>query len=330
MELNNKNPNDPHKPCKFFKQGKGHCKHGDNCRFSHDIHTQKSNHNHSNHKPNKHPRRKKKNTESFTPDYSPPDMRVIIHSSPHKQLQPLTRNDVIILPNFFNQIKDEIIPPQFQTQTPHQTQSQSRSRSPILDSLINEMNNTGYTKDQLWKSWHGDSHLIADDKLDKGAWKQHTPTFNNIIAKIQEFFNMEVKATRFNLYPSNADWKPYHRDAAAIDPKKAKTQNITVAATFGVTRTASFQHFTTKTRVDFPLEDSSIYVFNKQVNVDWMHGITPIKEDSNNKATTNTPITTSEEKGVNGGNSPIIKGVNGGNSPVRVSIICWGYTNQLE
>ena len=107
---------------------------------------------------------------------------------------------------------------------------------------------------------------------------------------------MSVKATRFNLYKDNSDWKPYHRDAAAIDERKARTQNITVAVTFGATRSASFKHLNTKTRIDVPLENGSVYVFNKQVNIDWMHGITQEKEKCDDG---------------------------------RISIILWGYT-ELE
>ena len=98
---------------------------------------------------------------------------------------------------------------------------------------------------------------------------------------MKNFFNMDVKATRFNHYRDNTEWKPYHHDAAAIDEKKAKTQNLTVGVTFGATRTASFQHAKTKTRIDVPLSNGSVYTFAKQVNIDWMHGI--IQEHQNKK-----------------------------------------------
>jgi hypothetical protein len=38
---------------------------------------------------------------------------------------------------------------------------------------------------------------------------------------------------RFNWYRDLKEWKPYHHDAAAVDPRKAKTQNFTVGISFG-------------------------------------------------------------------------------------------------
>lgn len=192
-------------------------------------------------------KRKPKNTESFDPDLSPPDMRLMIEYE-NKETYPnkIQENDVIILPNFF--------------QDPS-----------IYNELLREMKETEFNQDKLWKLWHGDSHLIADDKL--GNWKAQCPTFIKVINKMKDYFNVDVKATRFNWYKDNKDWKPYHRDAAAIDPRKAKTQNITIGMTFGATRTASFQHLHTKSRIDIPLSDGSVYIFCKQVNIDWMHGI---------------------------------------------------------
>ena len=33
-------------------------------------------------------------------------------------------------------------------------------------------------QEQLWQSWHGDSHLIADDKR---RWKEQCPTFTMVL-----------------------------------------------------------------------------------------------------------------------------------------------------
>jgi hypothetical protein len=120
---------------------------------------------------------------------------------------------------------------------------------------------------------------------------------NEILHRLQVFFNIDVKATRFNYFRNDQDWKPYHHDAAAIDIEKAKTQNITVGVSFGNTREASFEHSSTRTTVNVPLEDGTIYGFCSKVNVDWRHGIPQIKEK--------------DEKD------------NG-----RISIIVWGWVNE--
>ena len=124
---------------------------------------------------------------------------------------------------------------------------------------------------QVWKLWHGDTHFIADDK--RGNWKKSCPLFNNIINRLKDYFQMEVKATRFNLYQDPLEWKPYHHDAAAVDPRKMETQNLTVGVSFGATREVAFQHADTGTTVYIPLPEGSVYTFGKKANIKWRHGI---------------------------------------------------------
>lgn len=221
--------------------------------------------------------KKKKNTQSFEPDHSEPDMRLLVQTG-NKFIGQMKENDVVVLPNHFKN---------------------PENGKTIYQSLLEEMESCGVPPEELWKLWHGDTHFIADDRLAKKMgfdWKEKCPTFNMVIESMKDFFDMDVKATRFNLYKDNTEWKPYHHDAAAIDERKAKTQNFTVGVTFGATRTASFQHAKTKNRLDIPLGDGSVYTFAKQVNVDWMHGI--IQE-------------------------PEVK------KEGRISIILWGKNNQI-
>ena len=77
----------------------------------------------------------------------------------------------------------------------------------IYNNLLDEIENSGINQENLWKLWHADSHLIADDKLD---WKSKCPTFYKVLDKIKNYFNMDIKATRFNYYRNSADWKPFH------------------------------------------------------------------------------------------------------------------------
>ena len=64
--------------------------------------------------------------------------------------------------------------------------------------------------------WHGDSHLIADDKRMGGRWKKASPSFQKVVARMEEYFGIKIQATRFNHYRDASDWKPYHHDAAAV------------------------------------------------------------------------------------------------------------------
>lgn len=262
------------KVCKFYQEG--NCKKGENCSFIHDtncinkIQTSSKDGHHinknsilseleHNNKPlkeaqdglskvnlkNKPKKLKKVNTESFEPSYLPPDMRIVI-ATPNTIY---SSRDVIIAPGLFDSIMNT---------------------SEVYNKLLNEIDNSGTDLDKLWKSWHGDTHWIADDHLN---WKKSCPTFNTIINRISSFFNIEVKATRLNFYKDNSEWKPFHFDAAAIDPKKAEKQNMTIGVSFGATREISFEHAITKTRISIPLCNGSTYGFSKTVNVEWRHGI---------------------------------------------------------
>lgn len=42
----------------------------------------------------------------------------------------------------------------------------------------------------LWMPWHGDNHLIANDKLN---WKNEVPIFNKLMKRIEDFFDMDIK-----------------------------------------------------------------------------------------------------------------------------------------
>lgn len=269
------------KPCKFYVTG--NCKDGNKCKYKHidnickhhffgickkkdtctKLHTYKLNEN----------LKKKKNTENFLPSHQLPDMRVIIgDSSKQNYEKKITSLDVILVDGLFKDIDN------------------------IYDNLLLEINNCNIEQDKLWKLWHGDTHYIADDHL---KWKDNCPTFCSIINKIKTYFNMEIKATRFNLFKNSDDWKPYHHDAAAVDLKKAKTQNFTVGVSFGCERDISFQHDKSKNTINFPLTNGCLYSFSKQINIDWKHGVPQI--------------------------NPELKHCNG-----RISIIAWGQVSMTD
>ena len=70
--------------------------------------------------------------------------------------------------------------------------------------------------------------------------------------KLADYFDMNVQATRLNWYRDTNEWKPFHHDAAAVKPDKARTQNMTVAVSFGAERDAAFEHAKTKTVISMP------------------------------------------------------------------------------
>ena len=124
------------------------------------------------------------NTESFTPDLTEPHMRI-------KMNEPIYfANEIAIINNMFY-------------------------NKTIYENILKEVN------DSVYKPWHGDTHLIADDRSDI-KWKENSETFNQVISQLCSYFAMTPSATRLNYYADGIDWKPYHHDAAALNQIRLK------------------------------------------------------------------------------------------------------------
>lgn len=237
----------------------------ENCKFSHAYKLESKGNNNNNKGNNK--KNNIKNTESFIPNNNEPDIRILFN-------KPITNgNEISICTNIFTDY--------------------SNNKSTIYDRLFSEIGN------EVFKPWHGDSHLIADDSHEID-WKSKSPTFEFIVKQLCSFFCMTPGATRLNYYGDSLDWKPYHHDAAALKPNKANTQNITVGVSFGETREISFEsthkELDKRIRINFPLDYGVVYSFGNKVNVDFRHGIPQLKYHTNNG---------------------------------RISIIIWGYSTLL-
>ncbi len=270
--------------CRDFQRGD--CRYGNNCRFNHidpikkiienneyDVTSKNKNHK------NRH-KLKKVNTETFDPVHTPADMRLLIE--PAKSFGKCGLNirsrDVVVVPGLFCDTMD----------------------LSIYNRLMDEMSKCGISNDKLWKTWHGDNHLIADDHMN---YKEKVPTFLAIIQKIRDYFDMDIKATRFNLYRDDVEWKPFHHDASAVDPEKAKIQNFTVGVSFGATRDIAFEDAMEEVGhrrvISIPLVNGMTYCFSRDINTNWRHGVPQLP--------------------------PNLQGKNG-----RISIIAWGSIRQEE
>ena len=235
-----------------------------NCKYSHEYKFEnketknKETKNKENHNLNK-----IKNTESFVPNLDDPSIRIKFNSPI------LHGNEISISNNVFHD-------------------------NNLFNKLLIEINN------DVYKPWHGDTHLIADDSHSID-WKSKSETFEFIIRQLSCYFCMTPAATRLNYYTDSIDWKPYHHDAAAFKPNKAKTQNITVGVSLGETREISFEsihkNINERIRINFPLENGTVYSFGNNVNIDFRHGIPQLREKNNNG---------------------------------RISIIIWGYSSLLN
>jgi hypothetical protein len=193
-------------------------------------------------------------------------MRVVVDTgkSGDKLSKEVRSRDVLLVPNLFDDY----------------------AKGELYDKLVKEILSIS-NQTALLKMWHGNektegTHLIADDKVrirDKDgnmkSWKEQCPTFNMVIERIKSFFGMDVKATRFNWYQDESHYKPFHKDAAAVDQRKAQTQNFTVAVSFGATKECGFERdtVTNRTMITFPIGDGEIYCFSDETNMLWRHGV---------------------------------------------------------
>jgi hypothetical protein len=204
-----------------------------------------------------------KNTETFEPNHRPADMRIQVEfarSDGHTGLQMESR-DVIIVHGLFGPVEDRT----------------------IYNRILEEARDSGLPMDKLFKLWHGDTHMIADDRLrgeedgKRFDYKSRCPTFCMVIDRIRDYFGMNIQATRLNWYRDDTDWKPFHFDAAAVDEAKSKIQNFTVAVSFGATREAAFEDANNEPRnrrvISMPQPNGTIYCFSKDINIHWRHGI---------------------------------------------------------
>ena len=147
-------------------------------------------------------REKKKNTETFKPSHDPSEMRILFSAGVSKYSRQIQTRDVIFVPDLFCEAGD----------------------LSVYHRLHSELADSGLTPHQIWSSWHGDSHLIANDRTE---WSSHCPTFHLVLDKIRDYFHLDISATRLNWYRDSSEWKPFHHDAAAIKEDKARQSNLT-------------------------------------------------------------------------------------------------------
>ena len=199
--------------------------------------------------------RRPRNTEVFEPPKKPCDLRVVIDTSKDTLKTQLKESDLLYIPNLFPE----------------------HEPGEIFRMITEEI-----SRFDVKKEWHEASHEIADDRAGVN-WKNECPTFQMAVDRIEQYFNMDIKATRLNFYrPNGKDWKPLHHDAAAIKRDKARTQNFTVAISFGDTRSAFFEKTGSRTTIELPCPDNSAYCFSAKANKEWKHGILPAKEEETN------------------------------------------------
>jgi hypothetical protein len=244
----------------FWKRGT--CKWNENCRKNHFVRILSEEHPERQRvlqedkgtKRDKKPKRVR-NTESWAVPSAPYDMRVQFETSKEHLNCKLKPSDVLVAKNVFSDF----------------------SSGELHDRLVKEIQECDIPKDDLLKLWHGSEergiegkHHIVNDRTN---WKNKCPTFNIVIDRLVSFFGVKPAATRMNWYKTHTEFKPMHFDSAYVNPEKAKTQNITIAVSFGQKRDIVFENAKSKQKICIEQGDNDVYLFMNDINSTYRHGV---------------------------------------------------------
>ena len=105
-------------------------------------------------------------------------------------------------------------------------------------------------------------------------------TFNEIIERLCKYFNVKPLHTRLNYYFPH-DWKPFHHDSHAYTNNDK--EDITIGASFGITRELEFKHVQTDLKFRFPQNNGDVFTFDSEINKKFMHGIPQNKTCNGNR-----------------------------------------------
>tara|TARA_B100001094_G_scaffold313146_1_gene350575 strand:- start:1208 stop:2059 length:852 start_codon:yes stop_codon:yes gene_type:complete len=117
-----------------------------------------------------------------------------------------------------------------------------------------------------------DSGMIQWSKHMKYENPDFSPTFNQIIQKMSDYFDVEIYHTRMNFYKDGSDWKPFHRDSHAYGNKSLR-EDFTMGASFGATRSLAILHEKTEQDFEFPQYNNDVFAFTSNVNKKFLHGV---------------------------------------------------------
>ncbi|CAE7430411.1 unnamed protein product [Symbiodinium natans] len=195
-----------------------------------------------------------------------PAMRIRATRQDARLLSRLSHDDVVVVPEFFGGADDW-------------------DAYYKLLREIREGQAMGIDQSQ-WESWHEGAHLLTKNP---GCSR----TFSDVLDKICEQFSIanghlrgsvgrDVLGMRFNWYRDGSDWKPFHHDSAAFNPRMAEKQNCTVGVSLGSTRELAFRSTASGDLIYFPQSNGMLFFFGRDVNIRWQHGVNalPLEQQS--------------------------------------------------
>jgi len=127
----------------------------------------------------------------------------------------------------------------------------------------------------------------AEDKEHGGMinWSRHfkyenpdfSPTFQAVLKRLEDYFDVEIHATRLNFYPDASSWKPFHHDSHAYGEKGVR-EDFTMGASFGCSRELVFLHPSSGAMFSFPQENGDVFAFDSEVNRKFQHGVPRLRD----------------------------------------------------
>jgi len=120
--------------------------------------------------------------------------------------------------------------------------------------------------------------LANNKECNMVSWSKHfkfenpdfLSTFNDIVKKMAEHFNVEVCQTRLNYYPNRHSYKPMHHDRHKYGDKR---EDFTMGASFGGTRALEFKHVKSGNQFKFTQNNGDVFSFDTEINQKFMHGV---------------------------------------------------------
>lgn len=121
--------------------------------------------------------------------------------------------------------------------------------------------------------------LEEKEQCELKSWSKHfkfenplvLPTFQKIIERLGQLFNVEIIETRLNFYPDENSWKPYHHDRHYSGQCR---EDFTMGASFGSTRFLAFRPVEDEERFfQIPQTNGDIFAFDATINKLFQHGI---------------------------------------------------------
>eukprot|EP00920_Eleutheroschizon_duboscqi_P003089 GHVT01007311.1.p1 GENE.GHVT01007311.1~~GHVT01007311.1.p1 ORF type:complete len:397 (+),score=94.24 GHVT01007311.1:690-1880(+) len=119
------------------------------------------------------------------------------------------------------------------------------------------------------------------------SWSRHLrhedPSFSvafcALVAKVASHFDVEVFASRLNVYRHGKDWKPFHHDSHAYSKDHRTPEDFTIGVSLGSSRSLEFLHPPSGLRFCFPQANGDVFAFNTTVNRLFQHGVPQLRRE---------------------------------------------------